>query len=209
MKKPSQLLLMLAVFFAVLIWSGIRPFDRFTWYLEVAPAVLALVVLAATYRRFQFTTMVYFLILLHCIILMVGGKYTYAEVPLFNWLRDAYGLARNSYDGVGHFAQGFIPAIVIREILLRTSPLKKGGWLPFIVICIVLAFSAFYELIEWWVSLSTGSEGDAFLGTQGDVWDTQKDMALCLLGSIVSLISLSRWHDKALAKLGQARGNKL
>jgi putative membrane protein len=202
MSKKSKLLLMLVVFFAVLTWSGIHPYDRFTWLLEISPAAGALILLALTYRRFEFTTMTYFLILIHCIILMIGGKYTYAEVPLFNWLRDTYGLARNSYDGVGHFAQGFIPAIVSREILLRTSPLKRGRWLFFIAICIVLALSAFYELVEWWVSIATGSAGDSFLGTQGDVWDTQKDMGLCLLGSIVSLITLSGLHDKALAKLG-------
>jgi putative membrane protein len=202
MSKKSKLLLMLVVFFAVLTWSGIHPYDRFTWLLEISPAVGALILLALTYRRFEFTTMTYLLILIHCIILMIGGKYTYAEVPLFNWLRDTYGLARNSYDGVGHFAQGFIPAIVSREILLRTSPLKRGGWLFFIAICIVFALSAFYELIEWWVSIATGSAGDSFLGTQGDVWDTQKDMGLCLLGSIVSLITLSGLHDKALAKVG-------
>lgn len=203
MNKKNKLLLMLVVFFIVLIWSGIRPFDRLTWMLEVSPAVIALILLALTYRRFEFTTISYFLILIHCIILMVGGKYTYAEVPLFNWLRDTYGLARNSYDGIGHFAQGFVPAIVAREILIRTSPLKRGGWLFFIDICIILALSAFYELVEWWVSLATGTAGDSFLGTQGDVWDTQKDMALCLIGSIVSLITLSGVHDKALAKLKQ------
>ncbi len=192
---------MLVAFFAILVWSGIRPFDRLTWMLEVAPAVGALVILALTFRRFEFTTMAYFLILIHCIILMVGGKYTYAEVPLFNWIRDTYGMARNSYDGVGHFAQGFIPAIVSREILLRASPLKKGGWLFFIVVMICLGLSAFYEFVEWWVSLAVGSEGDAFLGTQGDVWDTQKDMFLCFIGSIISLLTLSSLHDRALAKL--------
>lgn len=203
MNKKNKIVLMLVVFFAVLIWSGIQPFERLTWVLEVSPAVIALILLALTYRRFEFTTMSYFLILIHCIILMVGGKYTYAEVPLFNWLRDTYGLARNSYDGVGHFAQGFVPAIIAREILIRTSPLKRGGWLFFIDICIILALSAFYELVEWWVSLATGTAGDSFLGTQGDVWDTQKDMALCLIGSIVALITLSGLHDKALAKLKQ------
>jgi putative membrane protein len=201
MRKQTKIVLMLVVFFAVLIWSGIQPFDRLTWMLEVSPAVGALILLAITYRRFEFTTMVYFLILIHSIILMIGGKYTYAEVPLFNWLRDTYGLARNSYDGVGHFAQGFIPAMVAREILLRCTPLKRGGWLFFIDVCIVLALSAFYELVEWWVSLGTGTAGDSFLGTQGDVWDTQKDMCLCLIGSIVALLTLSGLHDRALAKL--------
>src|SRR5262245_28980469 len=198
MSKQKKIVLMLIVFFAVLIWSGIQPYDRFTWMLEVLPAVGALVLLVITYRRFEFTTMVYFLILIHSIILMIGGKYTYAEVPLFSWLRDTYGLARNSYDGVGHFAQGFIPAMVAREILLRCTPLKRGGWLFFIDACIVLALSAFYEFVEWWVSIATGSAGDSFLGTHGDVWDTQKDMFLCMIGSIVSLILLSGLHDRAL-----------
>lgn len=203
MTKKSKLILMLIAFFAVLTWSGIRPYDRFTWFLEISPAVGALILLALTYRRFEFTTMTYFLIMIHSMILMVGGKYTYAEVPLFNWIRDTLHTARNSYDGVGHFAQGFIPVIVSREILLRTSPLKRGKWLSFISISVVLALSAFYELVEWWVSLGTGSAGDSFLGTQGDVWDTQKDMALCLLGSIVSLIVLSKAHDKALSRLAK------
>jgi putative membrane protein len=203
MTKKSKLILMLVIFFAVLTWSGIRPHDRLTWFLEISPAVLALILLALTYRRFEFTTMTYFLILIHSCILMVGGKYTYAEVPLFNWIRDTLHTARNSYDGVGHFAQGFIPVIVAREILLRTSPLKRGKWLSFISISVVLALSAFYELVEWWVSIGTGSAGDSFLGTQGDVWDTQKDMALCLLGSVVSLIVLSKAHDKALDRLAK------
>lgn len=198
--QNSKVLFMLGAFLLVLAWSGIEPHDRLTWILEVAPAVLGVGVLALTYRKFQFTTLVYFLILLHSFILMVGGKYTYAEVPLFNWIRDSFGLARNSYDGVGHFAQGFVPVIVARELLLRTSPLKKGPWLFFICVCITLALSAFYELFEWWVSLATGSAGDSFLGTQGDVWDTQKDMAICLLASILSLLTLSRFHDKALVK---------
>jgi putative membrane protein len=203
MAKKSKLIFMLVIFFAVLTWSGIRPHDRLTWFLEISPAVGALILLALTYRRFEFTTMTYFLILIHSCILMVGGKYTYAEVPLFNWIRDTLHTARNSYDGVGHFAQGFIPVIVAREILLRTSPLKRGKWLSFISISVVLALSAFYELVEWWVSLGTGSAGDSFLGTQGDVWDTQKDMALCLLGSIVSLLVLSKAHDKALDRLAK------
>jgi putative membrane protein len=195
----THLRILLFIFFAVLIWSGIRPHDYFTWVLEVSPAVTALVLLSAIYKRFRFTNFAYTLILLHCIVLMVGGHYTYAEVPLFNWIRDYYGLQRNSYDGVGHFMQGFVPAIIAREVLLKASPLKRGKWLTFVVICIVLAFSAFYELIEWWISLLTGSKGDAFLGTQGDIWDTQKDMVLCLAGSILSLLTLSKAHDRALA----------
>jgi putative membrane protein len=190
-------LTLISSFFAVLIWSFIRPYDPFTWLLEASPAIAAFVLLAATCKRFRFSNLAYILIFLHCVILLIGAHYTYAEVPIFNWIRDEYGLKRNSYDGVGHFAQGFIPAIVAREILIRKSEIR-GKWLPFIVVCIVLAFSAFYELIEWWVSLATGSVGDAFLGTQGDVWDTQKDMALCLIGSITSLILLSRLHDQSM-----------
>ncbi|MCI0415268.1 DUF2238 domain-containing protein [bacterium] len=186
-------------FFAVLIWSVIDPHDLFTWFLEASPAMLAFILLAATYKKFRFSNLVYVLIWMHSIVLLIGAHYTYAEVPLFNWIRDTYHLQRNSYDGVGHFSQGFFPAIFAREILLRKSPVR-GKWLPFIVICVVLAFSAFYELIEWWVSLATGSAGDAFLGTQGDVWDTQKDMALCLIGSILSLLLLSRLHDRSMAK---------
>ncbi len=189
---------LLGGFFLVLGWSAIRPHDYFTWFLEVSPALLALTLLILTYRRFQFSGLAYTLMWMHSLILIVGGHYTYAEVPLFNWIRDTFGTARNSYDGVGHFAQGFFPAIIAREILLRTSPLRKGKWLSFLVVCVCFAFSAFYELIEWWVSIATGSAGDAFLGTQGDIWDTQKDMGLCLLGSILSLLTLSKLHDKSL-----------
>jgi putative membrane protein len=184
-------------FFAVLIWSVIHPYDLFTWFLEAFPAIAALSLLALTYKRFRFSNLVYVLIWMHSLVLLVGAHYTYAEVPLFNWIRDMYHLKRNSYDGVGHFSQGFFPAIIAREILLRKTAVR-GKWLPFIVVCIVLAFSAFYELIEWWVALATGSAGDAFLGTQGDVWDTQKDMALCLIGSILSLLLLSRLHDRSM-----------
>jgi putative membrane protein len=186
---------------AVFVWSAVRPHDYFTWLLEVAPAILAFVVLAATYRRFRFTQLVYSLCALHAIILMVGGHYTYAEVPLFNWIRDTFGLARNHYDRVGHLAQGFVPAMVTREILLRTSPLGPGKWLTTLVIAVCLAISALYELIEWGVAEATGTAAEAFLGTQGDVWDTQKDMALCLVGALAALLSLTRIHDRALATL--------
>ena len=185
----------------VFVWSAVRPHDYFTWLLEVAPAILAFVVLAATYQRFRFTQLVYSLCALHAIILMVGGHYTYAEVPLFNWIRDTFGLARNHYDRVGHFAQGFVPAMVTREILLRTSPLGPGRWLTTLVIAVCLAISALYELIEWGVAEATGTAAEAFLGTQGDVWDTQKDMALCLVGALAALLSLTRIHDCALATL--------
>ena len=162
------------------------------------PVVIALPLLLLTWRRFPLTRLVYCLILLHALILLVGGHYTYAEMPLFNWLRDTFGLARNYYDRVGHVAQGFVPAMVAREILLRTSPLRPGKWLSFLVICVCLAISACYEFLEWWVALASGSDAVAFLATQGDVWDTQWDMFLCLLGAIAALSLLSHRHDNAL-----------
>ena len=190
--------LWLIIFFSVLIWSGIEPHDIFTWLLEVFPAILGLVILAVTYRRFQFTKIVYWLILIHSVILMIGGHYTYAEVPLFNWIRDTFELGRNYYDKVGHFAQGFIPAIIVREILIIKSPLKQGKWLFFIVVCICLAMSAFYEFVEWWVAVASGTAAEAFLGTQGYVWDTQSDMLMAFLGAIISLIVLGKVHDRSL-----------
>ena len=193
--------LWLIIFFAVLIWSGINPKDYFTWFLEVLPALIYFIVLAAIYKRFQFTTLAYALILIHCIILMVGGHYTYAEVPLFDWIRDWFDLERNNYDKVGHLAQGFIPATITREILIRLEIVKRGMWLSFIVVSICLAISAFYELIEWWVAELTGESAEAFLGTQGYVWDTQSDMALALLGAILSLVMLSKIHDRQIMKL--------
>ena len=194
---PGILLLVVVVF----IWSGIRPHDYFTWILEVFPAIIGIAILAATYRNFRFTTLVYVLVAAHAIILMIGGHYTYAEVPLFNWIRDEFALSRNHYDRLGHFAQGFVPAMIAREVLLRKSPLKRGGWLFFIVVSICFAISALYELFEWGVSEATGSAGDAFLGTQGDVFDTQKDMAMALVGAITSMLLLSRLHDMQLRKL--------
>ena len=192
------LLFLILTFFAVLLWSMIRPYDFSVWLLEALPAVAAFLLLALTFKRFRFSNLVYILVWMHCIVLLIGAHYTYAEVPLFNWIRDHYGLKRNSYDGVGHFSQGFFPAIVAREIFIRKS-VVRGKWLAFVVVCVVLAFSAFYELVEWWVALGTGSVGDAFLGAQGDVWDTQKDMALCLIGSILSLLLLSRIHNRSMS----------
>lgn len=191
---------LLVIFFAVLIWSVINPKDLFTWFLEVFPAPIGLSVVTLTYNRFRLTNLVYFLILVHAIILIVGGHYTYAEMPIFNWLRDAFHLARNYYDRLGHFAQGFIPAIIVREILVRKSALKRGKLLSFLIISICLAISASYELIEWGVAEATGSAADAFLGTQGDVWDTQWDMFMALLGAIMALASMSNLHDKFLKK---------
>lgn len=189
---------LLISFFCILTWSVIDPRDLFTWFLEVLPALIGVVIILATYKRFRLTNLAYLLIWIHALILVIGGHYTYAEMPLFNWIRDAFNLSRNYYDRVGHLAQGFIPAVIAREILLRKSPLKKGKLLSFIVISICLAISASYELIEWGVAEATGSAAEAFLGTQGDVWDTQWDMFLALCGSILSLLTLSRVHDRSL-----------
>jgi len=195
--------LWLTIYFAVLIWSGINPKDYFTWLLEVLPALVGLVVMAVTYKRFRLTPLVYFLILVHSVILMVGGHYTYAEVPLFDWLRDAFNMERNNYDKVGHLAQGFIPAMVAREILLRLKVISGKGWLAFMVVCICLAISAFYELVEWWAALLSGEAAEAFLGTQGYIWDTQSDMLLALVGAILALILLPKIHDRQLQKIAE------
>lgn len=192
---------MLTIFTAVFIWSAIHPRDLFTWFLEVLPALIGMVIIIITYNRFRLTNLVYSLVLIHMIILMIGGHYTYAEMPVFNWLRDTFHLARNYYDRLGHFAQGFVPAVIVREILLRKTRLERGKLLSLIIISICLAISASYELIEWGVSEITGSAADAFLGTQGDVWDTQWDMFMALWGAIISLISMTHIHDNFLRKL--------
>ncbi len=181
-----------------LIWSGINPKDQFTWFLEVLPAIIGLIVIIATYNSFRLTPLVYSLILIHSIILMVGGHYTYAEVPLFDTLQELMGSSRNNYDKVGHFAQGFVPALITREIILRKNVINGVKWQNFFIICFALAFSAFYELIEWWVALTSEEGAEAFLGTQGYVWDTQSDMGLALLGAIIALITLSRYHTRQL-----------
>ena len=192
----------IVVFFSVLIWSAINPHDYPTWWLEVIPALIAVVLMWWTRHSFPLTPLLYVLILMHCIILMVGGHYTYAEVPLFDWISEALGWQRNNYDKLGHFAQGFIPAIVAREILIRHAVINKQGWLPFVIVSICLAFSAFYELIEWWVAALSDEAAEAFLGTQGYVWDTQSDMMVAMIGAITALITLRRWHDRQLARLG-------
>ena len=191
----------LAIFFGVLIWSGIGPKDRLTWVLEVGPAVLGLVILWTTRQSFRLTSLLYFWILLHCIVLMVGGKYTYAEVPLFDWISEGFGWERNNYDKIGHFMQGFVPALIAREILIRKEIVNFAGWRNFLIVSVCLAFSAFYELIEWWAAELIGEDADAFLGTQGYVWDTQSDMALALLGAICCLLTIAKIHDRQLKPL--------
>ncbi|MDV3502758.1 DUF2238 domain-containing protein [Marinobacter sp. M-5] len=184
------------VFASVLIWSGIEPKDQWTWVLEASPGMVGALVLLATYRRFPLTPLLYTLILAHCVILFVGGHYTYAEVPLFDGL---FGSQRNNYDKLGHFFQGLVPALIAREILVRREVVRRGGWLVLFVVSIALAFSAFYELIEWWVALLSDEAAEAFLGTQGYVWDTQSDMFLALIGAISAVVCLSRWHDAQLS----------
>ena len=190
-----------SIFTVVLVWSGINPKDELIWVLEVSPAVIGAVVLALTYQFFQLTPLVYTLILIHCIILMIGGHYTYAEVPFFDYLSELFGLSRNDYDKLGHFAQGFVPALIAREIILRKNIIQGKAWQIFFILCCCLALSAFYELIEWWVALISGQEAEAFLGTQGYIWDTQSDMAFALLGALTALLTLSKLHDQQLAKI--------
>jgi putative membrane protein len=192
---------LLLSFLGVLLWSGIAPRDRLTWLLEVLPAIIGVGILVSLHPRRRPTDLVLVLIWIHAAILCVGGHYTYAEVPAFNWLRDEYGLARNYYDRVGHVAQGFVPAMIAREILLRLSVVNGRTWLFFLVTCVCMAISAFYEFIEWWVALASDEAAEAFLGTQGDVWDTQWDMFLALAGACAALALLSRLHDRQLARL--------
>ena len=204
-KQPNSLtkksFLWLGIFLGVLAWSGIEPKDRLTWVLEAGPAIIGLLVMAKSQKSFPLTPLLYFWILLHCIVLMIGAKYTYAEVPLFDSIREAFGWERNNYDKVGHFMQGFVPALIAREILLRKKIVNTNGWRNFIVLSICLAFSAFYELIEWWAALLIGEDADAFLGTQGYVWDTQSDMAWALFGAMVCLITLRKAHDQQILSL--------
>ncbi len=195
----------LAVFLGVLAWSAVEPRDRVTWWLEVSPALMALVLLVATRQRFPLTGLAYLLILVHSVILMVGGHYTYAEVPLGEWLQAVNGSDRNNYDKIGHFAQGFVPAIVARELLLRLGVVARRGWLALLVVCICLAVSAFYELLEWWAALISAEAAEAFLGTQGYEWDTQSDMAWAFAGAVAALVLLSRLHDRQLAALDAPR----
>ena len=199
MRREPVVLLAIAV--ATLVVSGIRPYDRLTWFLEVGPVLIGAPILVLTFRRFPLTILLYRLLLIHALILIVGGHYTYARVPVGFWIQELFEMSRNHYDRLGHFVQGFIPAILAREILLRCSPLVKGKWLFFLVVSVSLAFSAFYELIEWWSAALGGEAAESFLGTQGDVWDTQWDMFLALLGAIAAQLSLASLHDRALAQV--------
>jgi putative membrane protein len=195
------------IFFSILIWSGVYPKDYLTWVLEVSPAVIGVIVLAATYRSFPLTPLLYMLILIHCIVLMVGGHYTYAEVPLFESLKPLLGFERNNFDKLGHFLQGFVPALIAREILIRKEVIASTNWRNFFIVCFCLAFSALYELIEWVVAIVSATAADAFLGTQGYVWDTQSDMAFALVGAIAALVLLSRVHDRQIRNItSQGKG---
>lgn len=204
-RSATYEIMLLVTLVGVLVWSGIAPHDRFTWLLEVAPVLIGVPILLYVRPTFRFTRLVYTLLWIHAVILMVGGRYTYAEVPLGFWIQEAFGFARNHYDRIGHFAQGFIPAMLAREVLIRKSPLRGSRWLPFVVVCFCLAFSALYELIEFWTALATGGAAEAFLGTQGDVWDTQWDMQMALVGAVVALLILSGPHDRELERVMATR----
>jgi putative membrane protein len=201
MKRNKYLFFLSSIYFAVLIWSGINPKDYYTWILEVIPGVIGLIVLAFTYKRFRFTNFLYTLMLIHCCILFVGGHYTYAEVPLFDWIRDLTNGTRNNYDKLGHFTQGFVPAMIARELFLRLKVVNGKVWTGFFCVCVALAISAFYEFVEWWTVVLSGSSAEAFLGTQGYVWDTQSDMLYALIGSLAAVILFSKYHDARLKEI--------
>lgn len=199
-KGKKERRIMIAIVLLGLILSGIDPYDRPTWWMEVFPVLIGLPILILTYDRFPLTPLAYRLITIHALILMLGGHYTYARVPLGFWIQDLFDFARNHYDRIGHFAQGFVPAIIAREVLLRNSPLSPGKMLFFLVACVCLAISASYEFVEWWAAVAGGEAADAFLGTQGDVWDTQWDMFLALIGSLTAQLTLGRLHDQQLGQ---------
>jgi putative membrane protein len=202
-------LVLLAVVLAALTWSGIGPYDRLTWVLEVLPVVVAVPLLVFTAERFPLTPLAYVLIAVHSVILVYGGHYTYALTPLGDWMREAFAFERNHYDRIGHLMQGFGPAIIARELLLRTSPLRPGKWLFALVTLSILGVSAIYEFTEWWAALAGGDSAGAFLGTQGDVWDTQWDMFLAGIGAMLAQLLLGRLHDRQLARLDPAAAGKL
>lgn len=197
-RLPAALLALGVAALAVSAW---HPADSFTWFLEVFPAILGAAAMIATYRRFPLTNLLYFLIFIHALILMLGGHYTYAEVPLGFWMEQAFGFTRNHYDRIGHFAQGFVPAMIARELFIRKGVMKRGGWMNLVIVLVCLGISAIYELVEWGTAEASGSAADAFLGTQGDPWDTQKDMFLCGIGAVTALATLSRLHDRALLRV--------
>ncbi|MEV4353691.1 DUF2238 domain-containing protein [Nonomuraea sp. NPDC049625] len=194
-------LVLAAVVLLALVVSGVRPYDRLTWLLETFWVIGGLPLLVVLWRRFPLTTLLCCLLAVHALVLIVGGHYTYARVPFGHWLQDVLALSRNPYDRVGHLVQGFVPAILVREVLVRTSPLRGSAWLAPLTVCVCLAFSAFFEMLEWWSALAAGSAADAFLAVQGDQWDTQWDMACALIGAVASLLLLTRLHDRQLARL--------
>ncbi len=204
MNLDRRLIWFLALLAPVVAWSWIGPHDRFTWWLESVPVVVGVPLILALQRRFPLSSLLLVLLWLHCVILVTGGHYTYARVPLGEWARGWFGWTRNNYDKLGHFAQGFVPAILTRELLTRTSPLKGSRWLGLLVVCVCLAFSAFYELIEWFTAVTSGTAADDFLATQGDPWDTQTDMLMALIGASVAVAGFSGWHDRSMEKLRNA-----
>lgn len=200
-KADKKQYFLLIGFIVLLGWSAIKPHDYFTWFLEIFPAIIGLVILIATYKKFRFSNLLYFLMFLHAAVLIVGGHYTYAEVPIGNWVKDFFDLSRNHYDRLGHLMQGFVPALIIREIVIRKQVISGKKWQFFFIASACLAISACYEFIEWWVAVGTGAAADSFLGTQGDVWDTQWDMFLALMGAVIALTFMKNIHDRALKRI--------
>ncbi len=205
MSREKSLILAMLALLLILALSAIHPYDRTTWFMEVAPVFIALPVMIATYRRFPLTTLLYVMIFVHALVLIAGGHYTYARVPLGFWIEHAFSLGRNPYDKIGHFMQGFVPFLVTREILLRNGFLTGRRMAAFLSVCVVMAISAWYELIEWWSALAMGQGADEFLGTQGDPWDTQSDMFFAFIGAITALVLLTRWHDRMMDRLPKTR----
>jgi len=209
LSESSKYFVFFIIFWVGFIVSAINPKDYFTWFLEVMPALVTFTVLAWTYRRFRFTDMVYILILVECYILYIGGHYNYAEVPLFNWIRDVLGHDRNNYDKLAHFTQGFIPAMVVREFLIRMEVVARKTWLPVLVVCVCVTISVLYEFLEWFVAVATGEAAEAFLGTQGYVWDTQSDILMAMIGATVAMFTLAKWQDRQIEELVQSSNNRL
>jgi putative membrane protein len=192
--------ILITLFFIGLIFSGIAPHDYFTWILEVFPAIIGFLILLFTFKQFKFSDLTYSLILIHCYILFIGGHYTYAEVPLFNWIQDVFHQSRNNYDKVGHFVQGFVPALIAREIFIRHNIIKAGSWMSFLTVCVCITISVFYEFLEWFVAILSGQSAESFLGTQGYVWDTQSDMLYAAIGAICMIIFMSKIQDRQIKK---------